>query len=167
MAKSKRSATKNGTKGKKSAKKSAATSKKPAKKRAGPRRSAPKRVYSDEDLKRMQKAPGDYEETARKFANALIATKFRGLVTGPRLHSMINQGDRLEKKASDLALEAKIADRARIAQQATTWKATTATWRRVVAAMPEQPELRDAFAFMQDYMSITRSEPTTNEATEG
>ena len=39
------------------------------------------------------------------------------------------------------------------------WKSILSTWRLVVAALPNHPELEGPFAFMQDYMSVGRSAP--------
>jgi len=36
------------------------------------------------------------------------------------------------------------------------WKQILITWRLVVAAMPERPELQEPFAFMQAYMLPSR-----------
>lgn len=114
----------------------------------------------------MQKAPADYEETGRKFADALDATRFRGPVSGRKLRKMISDGEKLAAKADALAQKARDADRRRIVQEASSWKAMMSTWRRIVAAMPDQPELEDAFAFMTEYMSVERgADPEPSEPT--
>jgi hypothetical protein len=50
------------------------------------------------------------------------------------------------------------ADPHRIAQEAQAWKSMLSTWQLTVT-MPERVELQEPFAFMQDYMCVTRSPP--------
>jgi hypothetical protein len=48
--------------------------------------------------------------------------------------------------------------------QSQAWKSMLSTWRLVVAAMPDRPELEQPFAFMQQYMSVHHSAPTPEPA---
>ena len=73
---------------------------------------------------------------------------------------MVLRGERLAQRAAAAQLAATAADRRRIAQESQAWKSMLSTWRLIVAAMPERVELQEPFAFMQDYMSVTRSTPT-------
>jgi hypothetical protein len=114
---------------------------------------------SSADLKHLAKAPGDYQEVARKFADALESTKFRGTVSAQRLRGMVARGQRLGQRAAAVQLKAMAADRRRMVQDSQAWKSMLSNWRLVIAAMPDRPELEAPFAFMQDYMSVTRSTP--------
>jgi len=110
-----------------------------------------------EDLKHLAKAPGDYHEIARKFADALDLTKFRGAVSAPRLRSMVTRALRLAQRAHVAQVDAVTAERRRIVQDSQAWKSMLANWRLVTAAMPDRPDLQPAFAFMQEYMAVKRS----------
>ena len=111
------------------------------------------------DLKHLAKAPGDYQDIARKFADALEATKFRGSVSPQKLRTMVTRGQRLAQRAAAAQIKAMAAGRRRMLQDSQAWKSMLSNWRLVVAAMPDRPELEASFAFMQDYMSVTRSTP--------
>jgi hypothetical protein len=39
-------------------------------------------------------------------------------------------------------------------QESQAWKSMLSTWRLVVAATPDRPELEQPFAFMHEYMSV-------------
>src|SRR5579862_9915036 len=69
------------------------------------------------DIKRLPKAPADYEGIARKFADALESTRFRGAVTANELRGMVARGERLAQRAVAAQLAATAADRRRIAQE--------------------------------------------------
>ena len=114
---------------------------------------------SSADLKHVAKAPGDYQDVARKFADALELTQFRGTVSAQKLRSMVAHGRRLAQRAATAQLKAMAAERRRMLQDSQAWKSMLSNWRLVVAAMPDRPELEAPFAFMQDYMSVTRSTP--------
>ena len=88
-----------------------------------------------EDIKRMVKAPSDYEGIARQFADALQSTKFRGLVTPAKLRSMVARGERLGQRATAAQMKATSADRRRMAQESQAWKSMLSTWRLIVAAI--------------------------------
>jgi hypothetical protein len=137
------------------------SSRKPANptKKVSRARRAPPDIGADE-IKRMVKAPGDYEGIARKFADALEATNFRGAVTPQQLRRMVARGERLAQRATAAQMIATAADRQRIAQESQAWKSILSTWRLVVAALPDRAALEQPFAFMQEYMSVTRSAPT-------
>ena len=142
--------------------KSKKTARKPSKSAAKPKPAPTARkkivkIASTADVKRLPKAPGDYEETARKFADALIETKFRGFVTGAKLRGQIARGERLAKKAAAAQHNATLADRARMVAESDAWKGMLTTWRMIVAVLPERPDLQHRFAFMSDYMSAKRS----------
>lgn len=111
------------------------------------------------ELKHLAKAPGDYPDIARKFADALEATQFRGTVSPHKMRSMVARGQRLAQRAATAQLKATVADRRRMLQDSQAWKSMLSNWRLVMAAMPDRPELEQPFAFMQDYMSVTRSTP--------
>lgn len=140
-----------------------------SRKKSAPKKANPKRKVARartlqveigiEDVKRMVKAPGDYQGVARKFADALESTKFRGAVSPRKLRSMIARGERLAQRANTAQLIATNADRRRMAQESLAWKSMLSSWRLIVAAMPDRVELQEPFAFMQDYMSVTRSAP--------
>ena len=113
----------------------------------------------------MPKAPGDYKDIARRFADALEATKFRAPVSAAKLRSMVLRGERLAQRAGALQVKATAADRRRMVQDSQAWKSMLSAWRLVGAAMPDRPELEEPFAFMQEYMSVSRSAaPTTPPA---
>jgi len=114
---------------------------------------------SSADLKHLAKAPGDYPDIARKFADALELTRFRGTVSPHKLRSMVVRAQRLAQRAAAAQLKATAADRRRMLQDSQAWKSMLSNWRLVTAAMPDRPELEQPFAFMQDYMSVTRSTP--------
>jgi hypothetical protein len=44
-------------------------------------------------------------------------------------------------------------------QDSQAWKSMLSNWRLVQAAMPDRPDLEAPFAFMQEYMTVTRSAP--------
>ena len=100
---------------------------------------------------------------ARKFADALEHTKFRGTLSPQRLRSLVAQAQRLAQRAATAQLKATAADRRRMVHDSRAWKSMLSNWRLVQAAMPDRPELEQLFAFMQDYMSVTRStaQPST------
>lgn len=114
---------------------------------------------STADLKHLAKAPGDYQDIARKFADALEMTNFRGIVSPQKLRGMVARGQRLAQRAAAAQLKAVATDRRRMLQDSQAWKSMLSNWRLVVAAMPDRPELEAPFSFMQDYMSVTRSTP--------
>jgi hypothetical protein len=114
---------------------------------------------SSAGLRHLPKAPGDYHEVARKFADALESTKFRGSVSPQKLRSMVARGERLAQRAAAAQLKAVAADRHRMLQDSQAWKSMLSNWRLVQAAMPDRPDLEAPFAFMQEYMSVTRSTP--------
>ena len=142
-------------KSKKTARKSSNSAAKP-RPASAPRKKIAK-IASTADLKHMAKAPGDYEETGRKFADALIETKFRGVVSGVKLRSQIARGERLAKKAAAAQHKATLADRARMVAESDAWKGMLTTWRMIVAVLPDRADLQHRFAFMSDYMSAKRS----------
>lgn len=107
-----------------------------------------------EAVRHLPKAPSDYEETARKFAEALDATKFRGGVSGAKVRALVARGAAIGRKAATLRAKAEAADRARIVAESRAWKTLLSTWRRVVAAMPDEPMLARAFGFMREYMAV-------------
>ena len=127
-------------------------------------RRAAQMTVSSADLKHLPKAPGDYHEVARKFADALEMTKFRGTVTSRQLRVMVGRGQRLAQRAHAAHLKAIAAERRRMVQDSHAWKSMLSSWRLVQAAMPERPDLEASFAFMQDYMSVTRSAPPPSPA---
>jgi hypothetical protein len=49
-------------------------------------------------------------------------------------------------------------------QESQAWKSMLSTWRLVVAAMPDRPELEQPFAFMHQYISVHHSPPTPEPA---
>ena len=110
-------------------------------------------------VKHLAKAPGDYQAVAQKFADALELTKFRGTVSAPTLRRMVARGQQLGQRAAAAELKAMAADRRRMLQDSQAWKSLLSNWRLVMAAMPDRPELEGPFAFMQQYMSVTRSTP--------
>lgn len=142
----------------KSTKKPAPKAKTPApkaKKSASARRPArAKSGISLDDVKRMPKAPGDYEEVADQFADALVATGFRAPVSGSKMRSLARRGQKLGQKARALELKFIEADRARMAAESAGYKALLSNWRAVQARLPDQPTLADAFQFMTDWMSV-------------
>jgi hypothetical protein len=107
----------------------------------------------------MLRAPGDYREVAHKFADALEWTKFRGPVSPGKIRSMVARGQRLAQQAAAARIRATAVERRRMMQDSHAWKSVLSTWRLVVAAMPDRPELENPFAFMQQYMSTSRSTP--------
>ena len=117
------------------------------------------------DLKHLPKAPGDYGDVARKFADALEATNFRGTVSAFKLRSMIARAQRLAQRAAAAQIKAVAANRRRMVQDSQAWKSMLSNWRLIQAAMPEHPELEPPFAFMQDYMSVPRSTAPPHTAT--
>ncbi len=96
---------------------------------------------------------------AQKFADALELTQFRGTVSPQKLRRMVVRGQRLAQRAAAAQLKATAAERRRMLQDSQAWKSMLSNWRLVVAAMPDRPDLQAPFAFMQDYMSVTRSTP--------
>src|SRR5437879_618992 len=107
-------------------------------KRTAPRRRARRRIeqpdLSNEDIRHLLKAPSDYQGIGGKLADAI-------------------------EKAAAVQLRATAADRRRMMQDSETWRSMLAAWRFVQAIMPEHPELEEPFAFMQEYMSVTRTAP--------
>lgn len=101
-------------------------------------------------------APADYEETLRKFAEALTATRFRAPLTASKLLSLVKKGERSAQKAAVLERKFTEADRIRIADESAAYKALLSNWRSVQARMPDDPALADAFAFMTEWMSVNR-----------
>lgn len=120
-------------------------------------------AISAADLRKLPKAPGDYEETVRKLADVIESTKFRGPVSANKLRSLVSRGEKLTTKADAAEQKFLVADRARIAAQSEAWKSTLSNWRMIVASMPDRPELEDAFAFMTQYMSAPRAAPEAAE----
>jgi len=50
-----------------------------------------------------------------------------------------------------------IEPRKALLQDSQAWKSMLSNWRLVLAAMPDRLDLEAPFAFMQEYMSVTRS----------
>ncbi len=116
-----------------------------------------KAAIGADDVKRMPKAPGDYEEIVDRFTDALAATRFRAPISGKKVQSMARRGQKLGQKASALELRFIAADRARMAAESAAYKSLLSNWRSVQAQMPERPDLVDAFQFMVDWMSVNRA----------
>ena len=72
---------------------------------------------------------------------------------------MAERGQRLGQRVNQLQLKTTAADRRRMVQDSQAWKSLLSSWRLVQAAMPDRPELEAPFAFMQQYMSTSRSVP--------
>jgi len=119
---------------------------------------------SSAELKHLLKAPGDYHDIARKFADALESTNFRGSVSSRKLRSMVARGERLAQRTAAAQLKAMAVDRRRMLQDSQAWKSMLSDWRLVQAAMPDRPDLEAPFAFMQEYMAVTRSTPPQTPA---
>src|SRR5256885_4429558 len=93
--------------------------KSPQKKGNSPKKIARRRVPQEigiEEVKRMVKAPSDYEDVARKFADALEHTSFRGTVSPRKLRSLVARGARLAQRAAAAQMAATTVDRRRMAQ---------------------------------------------------
>lgn len=138
---------------KKVKKKSSASAPKPTKSRRA--KPAPKAIGLDE-VKRMAKAPADYEETARQFATTQQTTGLR-LTTSPgKVRALIGKGEKAAQKAEVARLRYVALDRTRIAAEPADYKAMLGNWRQVQALIPDRPDLADAFAFMTEWMSVQR-----------
>ena len=146
-------------KSKKNSTKSVRTATKPTKNHTPTkRRATAKASIGLEDIKKLPKAPGDYEDIAFRFADALKSTGFRGAPTSAAsLRTMITRGRRLGKKAAALQLKFIEADRKRMVAESGAYKALLADWRIVQAHIPSRPDLATAFQFMSAWMSVTRA----------
>jgi len=143
-------------KSKKTSSKSAKSTKKTVAKAAPRRRAAPKALASVEDVKRLAKAPGDYEEIVDKFTDALATTRFRAPISAGKMLSQKKKAKALGKKASALELKFTVADRARMVAESLAYKSLLSNWRSVQARFPDEPELEEAFQFMVEWMSVNR-----------
>ncbi|HXQ24495.1 MAG TPA: hypothetical protein VN812_22630 [Candidatus Acidoferrales bacterium] len=112
-----------------------------------------------EQVKHLLRAPSGYPEIARQFASGLEQTNFRGAISPRRIRTQLARGERLTRQAADAQVKATAAARKRMLHDSQLWKSIMATWRMIVAAMPDHPELEQPFAFMQEYMSTSRSKP--------
>jgi hypothetical protein len=112
-----------------------------------------------EQVKHLLRAPSGYAEIARQFANGLEQTNFHGEISPRTLRSLLARGERLAEHAAVAQLKATAAERKRMLHDSQVWKSIMSTWRMIVAAMPDHPELEEPFGFMQAYMSVTRSTP--------
>src|SRR5882672_6387741 len=145
------------SKSKKSAsKKATGAAAKPSATTKSRHRAPTKPALSVQDVKRMAKAPSDYEDTLERFAETLKATRFRAPISGSKMLSQKNKAQSLGKKSQALELKFTIADRARIAGESAAYKSLLSNWRSVQARMPDEPELAEAFQFMVDWMSVNR-----------
>ncbi|MFI5398456.1 MAG: hypothetical protein ACHQ9S_23225 [Candidatus Binatia bacterium] len=112
-----------------------------------------------EQVKHLLRAPSGYADIARQFAHGLEQTNFRGDISPRKIRALLARGERLTQRAAVAQVKATAADRTRMVHDSQMWKTIMSTWRMVVAAMPDHPELEEPFAFMQAYMSVTRSAP--------
>jgi len=116
-------------------------------------------------LRRLVKPPGDYHAIARRFADEMEATGFRGTLTPRQLRILVRRGEELAQQARAAQNRATVANRRRLQQDADAWGEVLASWRLVKAALPVSPELQAPFAFMQEYMSYSRATPDTPATT--
>ncbi len=150
MAKSK----KNASKSTKSVKKSTKTSARSVARRRSAAK--PKPVLSALEVKRLAKAPSDYEDVLDRFADTMVAMKFRGPITAGKMRSQKNKAASLEKKANALELKFIAADRARMGGQSIAYKSMLSNWRSVQARMPDDAALAEAFQFMVEWMATNK-----------
>ena len=71
-----------------------------------------------------------------------------------KLAKMLQCAEYLAQRAAAEQAAATAAQHYRMMDDSQTWKSILDTWRLVVAAMPNHPELEQPFVFMQQYMSI-------------
>ncbi len=109
-----------------------------------------------EEVKHLLRAPGGYADIARQFAHALEQTGFRGPISPPKIRSLLARGERLVQSAAVARVKASATDQQRMLHDSQVWKSILSTWRLIVAAMPDRPELQGPFAFMQAYMAPSR-----------
>ncbi len=115
-------------------------------------------------LKHLVKPPGDYHAVARRFADEMEATGFRGTVTPRQLRILVRRGEELAQRATAARNRATVLDRRRSQQVSQAWTRLLESWRLVKAALPVRPELQAPFAFMKEYMSNSRTAPETPSA---
>src|SRR5262249_27531 len=88
---------------------------------------------SSPNSKKLLKAPGNYEEIARKFADALETTRFRGVASPAKIRTLVARGEQAARRARAFKLRAEATDRQRIVAESKAWKAVLSTWRMIVA----------------------------------
>ncbi len=110
-------------------------------------------------VRHLVRAPADYAGIVRQFADALTRTNFKGEISAYKIRTLLRRGERLAQRAATAEHAAVLAGRQRIAHDSNLWGNVLSTWRLIVAAMPNHPELEAPFAFMQEYMSIGRRKP--------